>query len=79
MSDELKECGVTRALLSPREQEVARLVAERLSDDEIANILTISVRTVQTYLDRIGKKLDAAKDASARRRVIREWVLKHAA
>lgn len=69
----------SRALLSPREQEVARLVAERLSDDEIANILMISIRTVQTYLDRIGKKLDAATNAQSRRRVIRQWIRETAA
>jgi FixJ family two-component response regulator len=33
--------------LSPREMEVARLVAEDLTDKEIANILRISIRTVQ--------------------------------
>ena len=65
---------MTRPVLSPREQEVARLVADRMSDDEIAGILTISVRTVQTYLDRISKKLRAERDRSSRRRVIRAWM-----
>ncbi len=61
--------------LSPREREVARLVVERLSDDEIAAQLRLSVRTVQTYLDRIGRKLFAEKKSPlSRRRAIREWM-----
>ncbi len=60
--------------LSPRESEVARLVAEGLSDDEVAQILRLSIRTVQSYLDRIGKKLCAHEKPHRRRRVIREWV-----
>ena len=54
--------------------EVARLVAEGLSDAEIAPLLVISVRTVQSYLDRIGKKLDCARQPHRRRRCIRHWV-----
>ncbi len=60
--------------LSARETEVAVLVADGLSDDEVATILRLSVRTVQSYLDRIGKKLGADKKAHRRRRLIREWV-----
>lgn len=60
--------------LSRRELEVARLVAEGLSDDEIGQILLISVRTVQSYLDRIGKKLGVDQQPHRRRRAIRVWV-----
>jgi DNA-binding CsgD family transcriptional regulator len=60
--------------LSPREMEVARLVAEDLADKEIADILQISVRTVQNYLDRIGRKIATDKSVRARRRVITRWV-----
>ncbi len=60
--------------LSPREQEVARLVAEDLADKEIAAILCISVRTVQQYLDRIGDKIKTCDSQRARRRAIRAWV-----
>jgi DNA-binding NarL/FixJ family response regulator len=65
---------VIRSLLSQREVEVARLVAEGLSDEEVAQILVISTRTVQSYLDRIGRKLGAEKQPHRRRRVIRVWV-----
>lgn len=54
--------------------EVARLVAEDLSDKEIAPLLQISVRTVQNYLDRIGKKIGAEHSELSRRRLIARWV-----
>lgn len=60
--------------LSAREMEVARLVAEDLADKEIADILQISIRTVQCYLDRIARKIGAAHATVARRRSIRIWV-----
>jgi DNA-binding CsgD family transcriptional regulator len=44
--------------LSPRELEVVRLVAEDLTNAEIAERLVISPRTVTTHLDRIYAKLE---------------------
>lgn len=62
-------------MLSPRELEVARLIAEDVTDREAANILRISVRTLHSYLDRIGKKLGAHHDQKrSRRHVIARWV-----
>lgn len=45
------------ALLSAREQEVARCVREGLTDKEIARRMAVSVPTVRTYLRRIFDKL----------------------
>lgn len=58
--------------LSPREQEVARLVAEGLADKEIAIILVIGAGTVKTYVDRIALKIGANK-ARNRRVAIAVW------
>lgn len=60
--------------LSPREQEVARLISDDLSDKEIASILQISTYTVQTYLKRIMRKLSIDHAQLARRRMIRRWI-----
>jgi DNA-binding NarL/FixJ family response regulator len=44
--------------LTHREREVAALVAEGLTNREIADRLVLSVRTVETHVDRILGKLD---------------------
>ena len=43
--------------LSPREVEVARKVADGLTDDEIAEKLFISRNTVKTHISHIGDKI----------------------
>jgi DNA-binding NarL/FixJ family response regulator len=49
------------ALLSRREQEVVRCVAEGLSNREIAQRLTLTEHTVKNYLFRIFDKLGVSK------------------
>ena len=44
-------------LLSPREQEVLKLVASGLSQREIAERLDISIKTLETYRTRLTEKL----------------------
>jgi predicted ATPase/DNA-binding CsgD family transcriptional regulator len=45
------------AMLSPREWEVVELVADGLENQEIARLLFISERTVDTHMSRIRRKL----------------------
>lgn len=52
--------------LSDREMEVARLIAEGLTDKEIAAILCISAWTVKSHLDRIAAKLEVNKARNRR-------------
>ncbi len=52
--------GDTPFGLSPRELEVARLVADELTNQQIAERLFLSVRTVETHLSRIFTKLDVS-------------------
>lgn len=44
--------------LTPRELEVLRLIADGLSNSEIAAALVISPETVKTFVSRILTKLD---------------------
>jgi len=44
--------------LSPREREVLRLLAEGHSNQQIADQLRVSVKTVETYRTRLRQKLD---------------------
>lgn len=61
--------------LSPRELEVARLVAEGLSDKEMSKILLISTRTVQDYLERITVKLQCPPARNRRTEITRYVIL----
>jgi DNA-binding NarL/FixJ family response regulator len=45
-------------LLSPREREIVQLVAEGKSSKEIANLLNLSVHTVETHRARVMQKLN---------------------
>jgi len=48
----------TKDNLSPREREVLQLIAEGYTNKEIAGILTISIKTVQTHRANLMTKLD---------------------
>lgn len=50
--------------LSPREQEIARMIAKGLANKTIAQVLEISTWTVGTYLRRIFSKLDVSSRAA---------------
>jgi DNA-binding CsgD family transcriptional regulator len=54
-------------LLSPREREILRLVANGSRDGEIAERLSISIRTVQSHLDRIRNKCGIRRRADLTR------------
>jgi DNA-binding NarL/FixJ family response regulator len=60
-------------VLTTRELEVARLVADDLTDQEIALVLVVSIRTVQRHLDNIEAKI-GTDPKRPRRRVIARWM-----
>ena len=53
--------------LTPREGEVLRLLAEGLTDHEIAQALTLSTRTVESHVSSILHKLGVRNRAEAAR------------
>ncbi|HET7828417.1 MAG TPA: LuxR C-terminal-related transcriptional regulator [Candidatus Limnocylindrales bacterium] len=48
-----------RGSISPREEEVLRLLGEHLTNAEIADRLVISIRTVESHVAALMRKLDA--------------------
>ena len=73
---EIDEKELTRLGLSGREQEVLQLMAEGLSNQEIADRLFVSLNTVKTHCSRIFEKLDVKRrtqaiEKSKRMRLIR--------
>lgn len=57
------------ALLTPRERDVLRLMAEGLTDRGIAERLWLTPRTVETHVRHILSKLELPGDATTNRRV----------
>jgi len=49
--------GEQPLLLSPREREIVQLLAEGKSNNEVAEVLYISVKTVETHRAHIMEKL----------------------
>ncbi len=62
--------------LSDRELEVLRLTGQGLKTQEIAAQLHLSIKTVETYRDRIRAKLDLS-DGSKLTRFALQWVLEN--
>ncbi len=58
--------------LSPRELEIASLVAQALTNQKIARQLFISVRTVETHLSRVFAKLGVASRAGVAAKLARD-------
>lgn len=61
--------------LSNRERQSLQLLAEGLSSKEIANVMAVSVRTVESYRARLMEKLGLHKSAQLVRFAIREGLV----
>ncbi len=53
-----------RGLLTPREREVLKLIADGYTNQEIADTLCISIHTVETHRHHLTGKLDASNTAA---------------
>jgi two-component system response regulator NreC len=67
--------GVRRSLLSPREREVLRLLAQGYTNQQAAKCITVSVKTVETYRARIAQKLGLNSRAELTRYALESGLL----
>jgi DNA-binding CsgD family transcriptional regulator len=63
-------------ILSPREQEISRMVAKGYANKTISAVLDISSWTVSTYLRRIFAKLGVGSRAAMVARLLKEGLIK---
>jgi NarL family two-component system response regulator LiaR len=64
-----------RDRLTPREQDVLRLVVEGLANKQIAQRLGIGEKTIKTHVSRVLAKLDVADRTQAAVLAIREGLV----
>ena len=64
--------GSPRDVLTPRERQVLKLIAEGRKTREIADILGVSVKTAETHRSRIMKKLGIRETAGLVRYALRQ-------
>jgi LuxR family transcriptional regulator, maltose regulon positive regulatory protein len=65
LAERVAAAAASDGALSSREREILGLVAERLSNQEIAERLVVSVRTVHSHLRSIYRKLGVGSRADA--------------
>ena len=68
------EAGHVDVALSPREREIARMVAKGYPNKVIARVLEISSWTVSTHLRRIFAKLGVSSRAAMVAHLLEDWL-----
>lgn len=68
--------GLGRNRLTPREREIVQLLAEGKSSKEVAEFLTISVKTADTHRANIMRKLDLHSVTELVRYAVRNQIVK---
>ena len=62
LQSEMRSVAATQSALTPREREVTQLAAQGMRNKQIAEVLFLSVRTVESHLYRALHKLSAVRD-----------------
>ena len=71
----LKRAGQVQSALSPRERAVLQLIAEGHNNKQIATVLNISSKTVETHRAAVRRKLNLSSSASLVRYAIRNEIV----
>ena len=71
----LKRPDHAQFALTPRERGVVQLIAEGHSNKQIANVLSISLKTVETHRAAVMRKLNLSSSASLVRYAIRNKII----
>ncbi len=71
----LKKPGQAQFALTPRERGVVQLIAEGHTNKQIANVLNISLKTVETHRAAVMRKLNLSSSASLVRYAIRNKIV----
>ncbi len=70
--DRQRHTAQRTAELTAREREVAELIAAGLSNPQIAEALVVSIRTVESHINKLMKKIGARERSDVRQYLIRE-------
>lgn len=73
-----EQLGTGRPQLSPRERDIARLIAKGLTNKAIARVLFLRPSTVSTYAKRLFLKLNVSSRAEMVAKVLSEDLLERA-
>ncbi len=73
-----EQLGTGRPQLSPRERDIARLIAKGLTNKAIARVLLLRPSTVSTYAKRLFLKLNVSSRAEMVAKVLSEDLLERA-
>jgi len=76
LEDYIKEPDASDRILSSREIEVLQLVAEGRTNKEVADLLHLSVKTVEGHKDNIKKKLNIRDTAGIVKYAIKEKIIR---
>ena len=75
MAFKVRPPASARVRLTPREQDVVRLVVDGRSNDEVGSILGIGAKTVETHLSRLFDRYGLASRTELATRALREgWL-----
>lgn len=74
MSEVVGKPGVSKPVLTERDRLLLKLVAEGKRNKEIADVLGVEVKSVETYRSRLMRKLNCSSPADLTRFAIREGI-----